>query len=1025
MSAQRPPALFVESEKETRDQLRVDQMDVKVFISGNVAETSVTMRFRNDTKRILEGEFVCPLNENQTVSGYSLEIEDEMRAGVAVEKQQARQVFEDIVRQNIDPGLAEWTKGNNFRTRVYPIPGNGTKRVGVTYRETLEMEGDELRYRFPLEFKKPLSRFSISITAPHAKGELKELEDPSSGLTFQQTGNRGWRLGSIRKNFTPKGALEVGIPIERKAMVSVGAGPDGKMYFHLVDRVDRPGGDLPERDVVKSIRLIWDASGSGGLRDHEKEFGVLRGMLSHHEGATVELTLLRHQLEDAGSFDDADALIGQLRKTIYDGGTDPGLLDLSKVKEELVILVSDGIGTLGRNRLLPGGNTVHVFHAAGSAEHERLAHLARASGGRYLNLVNLSVEEGLERMTKPVFQLISVEGVVGALPSGPVPVTANGRVDFTGRLEGDEPITLTLNFGYGARIITSREIVINPENDLTKGGRIGKIWAEKQLTALLGEREKNREEITKLGRKFGMMTPYTSLLVLDRIEDYVEHRIVPPTAKLRKEYDRLVKLDDPKGGAGKDHLDDLLIQWREMVAWHGKKFDPIDVLLFQRLQKDRKEVGSLLKRRFFSRAPKLTKEERSKLTEVQGKLEVLQKALADFEKVPLNQRRKVISDYADRYAALRKNLYGGRHAAGGVSNIVTAGNRSGANAVSRNSIDGILNRVKRRAERESDAFGGSPAPAPAMAMGPGGDEEEGTAKIRLAKWDPKTPYLTALKKASKSNQEKVYLEWRKKNLKSSSFYLDVSNFFLDQGKKELALRVLTNVAELDLESVPLMRVLAHRLNQLGEHQRALAVFEEVKKLRPDEPQSRRDVALTMAQLKRYQEAGDTLWEIIKEPNDDRFEGIHLIALVELNALVSRHGIRTSSYDRRFINKMDCDARIILTWDSNDSDMDLWVTDPLGELCNYAKNRTEAGGRMSNDFTDGYGPEEFLVKRALHGKYRVEVNFFGTRQQIIAGATTIQVEIFTNWGRRNQKSKKVTLRLKDKSELVYVGEFELR
>jgi len=253
----------------------------------------------------------------------------------------------------------------------------------------------------------------------------------------------------------------------------------------------------------------------------------------------------------------------------------------------------------------------------------------------------------------------------------------------------------------------------------------------------------------------------------------------------------------------------------------------------------------------------------------------------------------------------------------------------------------------------------------------------------------------------------------------------VSDFFLEQGQKKLALRVLTNVAELDLENIPLMRILGHRLNQLGEHQAALAIFEEVLDLRKDEPQSRRDVALTLSHLKRYQDAGDLLWEVIKVPSAGRFEGIELIALVELNALIAQHGIQTSSYDQRFIGAVDCDARIVLTWDSNDSDMDLWVTDPVGELCNYSKNRTQGGGRMSDDFTDGYGPEEFLVKDALHGKYQVEVNFYGTRQQIIAGATTLQVEIFSHWGRKNQKSQKVTLRLKERSELVFVGEFELR
>jgi tetratricopeptide (TPR) repeat protein len=310
-------------------------------------------------------------------------------------------------------------------------------------------------------------------------------------------------------------------------------------------------------------------------------------------------------------------------------------------------------------------------------------------------------------------------------------------------------------------------------------------------------------------------------------------------------------------------------------------------------------------------------------------------------------------------------------------------------------------------------------------MGGDPDEELPEAQITLAKWDPKTPYLAALKKAAKSKREAVYFEWKKKNLESSAFYLDVSDFLITQGQKDLALRILTNVAELDLENIPLMRILAHRLNQLGEHERAFAIFEEVHQLRRDEPQSKRDLALTLASLKKPQEAADLLWGIIKTPSDDRFEGVHLISLVELNSLVARYRLRTSSYDERLLGNLDSDARIILTWDSDNSDMDLWITDALGEKCSYSHNLTESGGRMSNDFTDGYGPEEFLIKRALHGKYKIEANYYGNRQQVLAGATTIQVEIFTNWGRKNQKSKKITLRLKDDKEVVFVGEVELR
>jgi Ca-activated chloride channel family protein len=79
--------------------------------------------------------------------------------------------------------------------------------------------------------------------------------------------------------------------------------------------------------------------------------------------------------------------------------------------------------------------------------------------------------------------------------------------------------------------------------------------------------------------------------------------------------------------------------------------------------------------------------------------------------------------------------------------------------------------------------------------------------------------------------------------------------------------------------------------------------------------------------------------------------------------------------------------------------------------------------MSPDFTQGYGPEEFMLKRALPGKYVIKVNYYGNTQQILAGATTIQVMLITDFGRENEQQKAITLRLKEKEEVVEVGEFE--
>ncbi|HOU66101.1 MAG TPA: DUF2135 domain-containing protein, partial [Thermomonas sp.] len=113
------------------------------------------------------------------------------------------------------------------------------------------------------------------------------------------------------------------------------------------------------------------------------------------------------------------------------------------------------------------------------------------------------------------------------------------------------------------------------------------------------------------------------------------------------------------------------------------------------------------------------------------------------------------------------------------------------------------------------------------------------------------------------------------------------------------------------------------------------------------------------------------------------------------------------------------------WDADNTDIDLWVTDPNGEKCFYGNTLTYQGGLISDDFTGGYGPEEFVLRDAKPGKYRVEAHYFGDRQQVVTGATTLSLRLSTGWGTRQQRDQAVTLRLSGKDESVLVGEFEVR
>ena len=81
--------------------------------------------------------------------------------------------------------------------------------------------------------------------------------------------------------------------------------------------------------------------------------------------------------------------------------------------------------------------------------------------------------------------------------------------------------------------------------------------------------------------------------------------------------------------------------------------------------------------------------------------------------------------------------------------------------------------------------------------------------------------------------------------------------------------------------------------------------------------------------------------------------------------------------------------------------------------------------MSRDFTEGYGPEEFLLKKAYPGRYEVAVDYYGNSQQILAGATTVQVAMTTNFGRPNEKTISRTLRLRDVRQVLEIGALDFQ
>lgn len=142
--------------------LQIERLDVAVRIHGAVAETTVTARFVNNDRQVLEGDFRLMMPAGSVVTGYALDINGEMVDGVLVDQRQGRIAYEARVRQRIDPGLAEVSRDNLFRTRVFPIPPSGGRTITLRFTSPVDPVGG---YVLPFSEASQVGTFNLAIEA--------------------------------------------------------------------------------------------------------------------------------------------------------------------------------------------------------------------------------------------------------------------------------------------------------------------------------------------------------------------------------------------------------------------------------------------------------------------------------------------------------------------------------------------------------------------------------------------------------------------------------------------------------------------------------------------------------------------------------------------------------------------------------------------------------------------------------------------------------------------------------------------
>ncbi len=941
-------------ERPDENSVSLQSMDVQIEIFGNLAKTTTTLVFMNSSSRNLEGNLVFPLPENTTVNGYAIDINGKLRNAVPVTKVRAVEVFESIQKQNVDPGIIEKVEGNNFRTRISPIPAKGSRTIQLSYYQELKLDKSSYQYHLPLDSSKKIAKFNLITKVYNAAGKPQLVETPDGSFNFSENSNI-YEANLSKTDFTPKKSLIINLPKSPNNVESfVQKNVDGSVYFYanlLVDAKSQP------KVWSKNIGIIWDNSLSGLKRNHQKELEFLDKIISQQKNLNIEVSLLNISLEKSRLFQIKNGDWSELKKYLenvtYDGGTNYAKILPTNLKANEYLLFSDGISSFGSN-IFNIDKSFYTIASSPTSNYGVLKMIAQKIGGKFINLNENSVENAFKQINESSVQFL---GIINNTAGEVYPISTNdvnNGISIAG-ISQYPNAKLTMMFGRNGKVEFNKELDLSKA---TQNLEISKIWAQSKVNYLELNPEQNKTEIEEIGKQFSIVTSNTSLIVLENVSDYVKYKINPP-AELQNEFNKLSKQGfEQKETRKADLLKNAIAKAKELKEWWKKDFKYIK--------------------------PKYPKPVTDSITYLEETVQV---------------------------------------------NMVMPEPRTTAVMEMESSAEQAMVVTANGVRRESRSLGY--ASANFVADKKMKDESSASVpEIKIVNVKSDKEYMKLIE-ASK-NPYQTYLDLRNDYAETPAYYFDVATFFFQKKERETGLKILSSIADLGLEDAELYKMLAYKLKEIEEYQTELFITKKVLDWRPFDAQSYRDYALALQDNEQYQSALEHLYKVltndysIEIANRDR--DITEIIVPEVNNLISLHRkeLNLSKINKDIIVDIPVDIRVVMNWNKDMTDIDLWVTDPNGEKCFYGHRTTAIGGRMSEDVTQGFGPEQFMLKKAIKGKYKIETNFFGERQMSISGPTTISAEIYLMYSSGKQVKKMITFQNNKPNsggEGILVGEFE--
>jgi tetratricopeptide (TPR) repeat protein len=835
--------------------------------------------------------------------------------GVLAPRRKATLAYEARVRAGVDPGLAQVTRTNAFRTQVFPIFPDKGRTIRLSFVTPL-VAGQN--FALPLNTAEPIKALSLHVRVSGRQTPPRLVGPDGFNLHWTPT-TAGFEARVQASNVSLSGAIEIEPPAAPPT-VSMTRHKNGDVFFEINDVAPA----LNDRALnPRRLRVYWDHSLS--RRDDnlalEREF--LRRYVETVSPGIVDLVFFSDhgpELQTLEAPSMGERLDDVLRTVTYAGATSlEDVVDAPLPTAEACFFFSDGTVSIDSYTVERVHCPIFAVSTAADADRGFLSVLAKRSAGAYFDLAALGIDAVLGRLTGKSPRVVSVTTPEGrAIDYAVLPAEAEHfRIVGPAPVSGDIVVTLASGTKRIRAYATSRKASI-PMHDA-----MGALWAADRAAELGATDRPDTDAIVALSRRYSVTTDAAVFIVLETGYDYAYAGIEPPPSIGERElahYRQTVAAyqNDKRKEQG-ERLDDVIKRWAREKRWWR----------------------------------------------------------TDFSK-PLPPD---IEDY-----------------------------------------DGLPDTV---------LITGS------LVRGRPGDASDIT--ISIEPWNPDRPYLAALDTAAPDDFMSVYREQEAAFGSLPAFYLDVAEYLYRHDRADDAIDVALNALELPTANTATMSILAERLLKYGEERRALWLLERIAYLEPDRPQPLRALALALmqradrkegipivaaARRKDYSRALDLLNEIVTRTWDGYNDELDLVALMEANRIIprlSQLGVTKVPLDPRLVAPLDVDLRAVLEWDTDASDVDLWIDEPNGTRAKWSRSRTSIGGRINNHTSWGYGPEEYLLRRAPAGTYAVRVDVWWSDSLNPNGPINVRVHLFRDYNRATEAVETLELELKRKPALPGEGE----